>query len=67
MKVKNLNNMKIWCFFKKILFINVDNDCINEWKLVMYIGIVLFKEYSCIFLNIYKILLYFNFFIVFIN
>lgn len=34
-------------------------------NIVMYISIVLFNEYRCIFLYIYKILLYFNFFIGF--
>lgn len=33
--------------------------------IVMYMSIVLFNEYRCIFLYIYKILFYFNFFIGF--
>lgn len=34
-------------------------------NIVMYMSIVLFNEYRCIFLYIYKILFYFNFFIGF--
>lgn len=34
-------------------------------NIVMYMSIVLFNKYRCIFLYIYKILFYFNFFIGF--